>query len=224
MDCPTSSKPWLADLGTRLGAQWRLKMFGIPTFIAIFFAGYFLLLRYPLFDVTVMPVTALDEAIPFQPASSLIYFSLWLYVSLAPALLRERRELLFHGKVASALGLTGMVIFLFWPTTIPLGAGLNEQELGGLAWLKEVDAGGNACPSLHVAFAVFAGWWLDRAFVEMRLPALVRLFNLVWCGGIAYSTLATKQHVAIDVVAGAVLGAIAASFGCGKAIEKPLAA
>ncbi|MBV8468200.1 MAG: hypothetical protein JO218_19815, partial [Burkholderiales bacterium] len=37
-----------------------------------------------------------------------------------------------------------------------------------------------------------------------------RTVNIVWCVAIAYSTMATKQHVAIDVAAGTVLALAAA--------------
>ena len=195
-----------------MGAQWQLKMWGLPVFVGIFFAAYFLLLRYPVFDVTLMPVTAVDAAISFQPASLAVYFSLWVYVSLAPALLKTREELVFHGKVAAGMGLVGFAIFFFWPTAIPHAAGLRETGGSTLSWLKQVDAAGNACPSLHVAFAVFSGLWLDRALREMRLPIVVRLVNLTWCAAIAYSTLSTKQHVLVDVVGGGVLGVIAGRF------------
>ena len=68
------------------------------------------------------------------------------------------------------MGLVGFAIFFFWPTAIPHAAGLRETGGTALSWLKQVDAAGNACPSLHVAFAVFSGLWLDRALTEMRLP------------------------------------------------------
>jgi len=32
------------------------------------------------------------------------------------------------------------------------------------------------------------------------------LLNVAWCLGIVYSTLATKQHVLLDVIPGALLG------------------
>lgn len=220
MDVLTLSNSRRAEIGFRLLAHWRLKLLGIPVFIVVFFAAYFLLLRYPLFAVTTMPLSALDAVIPFQPASLAIYFSLWFYVSLAPALLQDRDELLLHGKVAGGMSLVGLGIFLFWPTTVPLGASLRDVDAAGLSWLKQVDSAGNACPSLHVAFAVFAGMWLDRVLVEMRLPVAARCLNLAWCVAIAYSTLSTKQHVLVDVIAGAALGAMAGIIGYGKAARK----
>ena len=73
-----------------------------------------------------------------------------------------------------------------------------------------MDASGNACPSLHVATAVFSGVWLNRILREINAPRALRAFNWLWCVGIVYSTLATKQHVALDMLAGAVLGLAAA--------------
>ncbi len=78
--------------------------------------------------------------------------------------------------------------------------------------MKSVDAAGNACPSLHVAFAIFTALWLARLLREVMAPLAVRLFNAGWCAAIIYSTLATKQHVAVDVFAGTTLGAGAALF------------
>jgi membrane-associated phospholipid phosphatase len=73
-----------------------------------------------------------------------------------------------------------------------------------------LDAAGNACPSLHVATAVFAAIWLDALLSEMRTGGVVRGANWAWCLGILYSAMATKQHVAIDVFAGAALGMVVA--------------
>jgi len=76
--------------------------------------------------------------------------------------------------------------------------------------LQRVDASGNACPSLHVAFAIFTACWMHRLLRRDGSGRAVRVGNWLWCAGILYSTLATRQHVAIDVVAGAALGALVA--------------
>jgi len=75
-----------------------------------------------------------------------------------------------------------------------------------LARLQSVDGSGNACPSLHVAFAVFSALELDRILRRMGAHGLARGLSWGWCAGILYSTLATRQHVAIDLFAGAALG------------------
>jgi membrane-associated phospholipid phosphatase len=55
---------------------------------------------------------------------------------------------------------------------------------------------------------VFSGLALDRIFREVNAPQWVRAASLLWGLGICYSTLSTRQHVFIDVVAGALLALI----------------
>jgi membrane-associated phospholipid phosphatase len=195
-----------AELDARITANWWLKFFGITAFIAVFFFGYFMLLRFPFFPVTVMPVTPVDRLITFQPWALGLYFSLWFYVSLPPTLLRTRAEFYAYGWIAAALAVVALAIFFFWPTAIPPTTGIDWARHPGFATLKRVDASQNACPSLHVAFAVFSGLWLDRVLRTMPVATYVRVLSAVWCLGIVYSTIATRQHVAVDVVAGAALG------------------
>ena len=57
--------------------------------IGAFLVAYFWLLRNPLFPVTMMPLTALDRWVGFEPQALPLYLSLWFYVSIAPALLQE---------------------------------------------------------------------------------------------------------------------------------------
>lgn len=199
-----------SGLGDRIRSNWWVKFLGITSFITVFFAGYFLLLRFPVFTVTVMPRTALDRAIPFEPWAIALYFSLWLYVSLPPALLRTHREFRAYGWLAGALAIVGLSIFFFWPTSTPPVTGIEWAGHPGFALLKRVDASQNACPSLHVAFAVFSGVWLNRILRSIPVSAAARLLSAAWGIGIVYSTIATRQHVAVDVAAGAALGALAA--------------
>ena len=220
MDQTTLFTPGSNRIASRVAAYWPMKLFGITGFIVVFFIAYFLLLRFPVFPVTLMPVTWLDRAIPFHPSALPVYFSLWIYVSLPPSLLRNRRELIAHGLGAMLMGVMGLSIFFFWPTAVGPATTLGTTDMEAIAWLKQVDAAGNACPSLHVAFAVYAGLWLDRVLRDMQAVRAIRVINVCWCSAIAYSTLATKQHVLVDVLAGAILGWIAGSFR-GKTLPQP---
>lgn len=115
------------------------------------------------------------------------------------------------GGEVGALALVGLGTFLFWPTAIP-PPDFDAARYPMFAFLKKVDAAGNACPSLHVAFAVFTAIWLARLLRQVTAPSGVHLLNAGWCAAIMYSTLATKQHVAVDAFAGITLGAAAALF------------
>jgi membrane-associated phospholipid phosphatase len=132
-----------------------------------------------------------------------------VYVSLAPAFLKNFRELFSYGMATLAMSIAGLGIFLLWPTAVPaFEAGVATNP--ALSVLKGVDLAANACPSLHVSFAVFTGIWLARLLREVGAPLAAHYFNWLWCAGIVYSTLATRQHVVLDVVGGTVLGAVVA--------------
>jgi membrane-associated phospholipid phosphatase len=185
-----------------------LKSLGTMGFIAVFFLAYFYVLKNPAYPVTVMPVTMFDNLISFQPQAFPLYVSLWVYVSLPPAFLASRRELYVHGLGMTAACLTGLVIFYFWPSAVP-PATVDWALYPGMEFLKNLDAAGNACPSLHVATAVFSGFWLHHLLRRFGAPGWALAFNWLWCLGITYSTIATRQHVAVDVGAGFALGAAA---------------
>jgi membrane-associated phospholipid phosphatase len=138
----------------------------------------------------------------------LLYLSLWAYVIVVPALIGDKTSLKFYGLAASGLALAGLAIFRFWPTVVP-DPGIDWLRYPAFARLKAIDASGNACPSLHAAFAVFSAVWIHRLLRQMGDVGWLRGLSWCWCLGILYSTLATRQHVAVDVLAGAVLGGIA---------------
>lgn len=201
---------WLHQLGPRLRTMWRAKLIGTTLGMTAFFVAYFQLLNHPQFPVTLMPLIAADRLVAFHPETLPLYLSLWVYVSLAPGFLVTRRELLSYGLAAVVLSVIGLGIFLFWPTAVPPPT-VDWSQHPSFLFLKTVDAAGNACPSLHVAFAVFTAVWFERLLREMGANRLVRALNWLWCLGILYSTMATRQHVALDVIAGAALGALVAA-------------
>lgn len=208
-DSNPPAKAWHLQLGPRVRKFWFIKMTGTTLGISAFFVAYFWVLQHPFFPVTIMPVTALDRWVAFRPEAFFLYVSLWLYVSLGPALLKDGREVAAYGVATLLLSVLGLGIFMLWPTAVPAFA-LDWSAHPALEFLKTVDVAGNACPSLHVAFAVFTALWLERMLREMGEGGVVRAANALWCLGIVYSTLAIRQHVALDALAGAALGAAVA--------------
>src|SRR5664279_3395802 len=60
------SRPrWTRQIVSRIAILWLLKAVGTMAFMAIFFWGYFGVLRNPLFPTMVMPLIGLDAWIPF---------------------------------------------------------------------------------------------------------------------------------------------------------------
>ena len=103
----------------------------------------------------------------------------------------------------------GLLIFYVWPTAVPV-ADIDWALYPGVDYLKSLDAAGNACPSLHVATAVFSAIWLHFTLSRFTAPRWLLALNWAWCTGIAYSTVATRQHVVVDVLAGLLLGGMVA--------------
>ena len=201
--------PWYRQAAAVIPKHVYLKSIGTTLFISLFFGAYFYLLKAPTYLTTVMPVTLLDHLIGFQPLALPLYLSLWFYVSLPPALLATRRELYGYGMAMAGTCLIGLIVFYYWPTAAP-AADINWALYPDVNFLKNMDASGNACPSLHVATAIFSGIWLHHLLRRFGTPLWMLIFNWTWCIGIIYSTVATRQHVAVDVVAGLVLGVLGA--------------
>lgn len=199
------------SLSQRVQTLWLLKSIGTTSVITVVLVFYLYLLKNPIFPVTEMPLTALDRMIGFQPSALVFYVSLWVYVGLPPALTETRRQLINYGWAAGALCMVGLGIFLVWPTAVP-PTNIDWDRYSGFGFLKDIDSAGNACPSLHVATAIFSAIWLERLLRDMGRGTVIRVLSWLWCIGIVYSALATKQHVAVDALAGAMLGITGAAL------------
>jgi hypothetical protein len=53
---------------------------------------------------------------------------------------------------------------------------------------------------------MFTAVRLDDVLRQAAAPRYLRVMNVVWFAAITFSTLAVKQHVALDALAGALLG------------------
>lgn len=196
---------WQQQLWDRLRTRWLLKFVGISVGITAYMVVYFWLLNHPQFAVTVMPRVALDYLIPFASWAVVPYVSLWLYIGLVPGLLYPGREMVHYVATAVTVCVIGSAVFFFFPTAVPASP-INWSQWSMVAFLKSADAAGNACPSLHVAFSVLTGIWLAWLLRRVRAPVWLDAINVAWCLLIIWSTLATRQHVVLDALAGAALG------------------
>lgn len=185
------------------------KVLGTAGFTGLFFVAYIYLLKNPAWPVTTVPLTWVDHLIGFQSMALPFYLSLWVYVSLPPFFMPTRSAIISYGVRIGLLCLFGLGVFYFYPNATP-PSNIDWTKYPGMAFLKGVDAAGNACPSLHVATAIFSCVWLYWRFSSLGFSLAWKVANVCWCFAIIYSTLATKQHVAIDVAGGVALSLIAA--------------
>lgn len=207
----SSMKPqWPQRIADRLVRYWPLKALGTSLFMALFFWAYFQVLHHPDGVPWVMPRIWLDDWVAFTPYSFPIYASLWVYVSLPPALMGNLRALILYGLWVGLMCLLCLALFWFFPTQTPT-VDIDWRHYPALAMIKGVDAAGNACPSLHVASAVFSACWLGRILWQLHTPNSLTWMSWVLCLAIAWSTMASLQHVALDVISGAVVGLVFAA-------------
>jgi membrane-associated phospholipid phosphatase len=187
-----------------IATHFWFKCFGTMGFIALFFSAYIFLLRHPAYPVTEIPPVWLDDLIGVQSWTLPFYLSLWLYLSLPPMLMVSRLAIIEYGIGIGSLCLAGLTLFYFWPTTVG-ATNIDWSQYPGMTMLRGMDAAGNACPSLHVATAVFSCFWFLKYLPALGFGRPTRWLAVVWCLAIVYSTLATKQHMALDVAAGIIL-------------------
>lgn len=195
------------NLIMRIWTHWCLKAIGTMLFTGVFFKIYFYLLKNSFFTITLVPLSVVDHNIHFQPSFLYVYLSLWVYVSLVPAIMNTKKELLYYGTYIGILCLVGISFYLFFPTIIP-PSGINLGLYPEFAFLKTVDTAGNAFPSMHAATAFFSLFWLNRQLQQMNAPKYLIILNFTWCFAIIYSTMAIKQHLFLDVLGGILLGGI----------------
>lgn len=156
-----------------------------------------------------LPLTALDRALPFCPWAMPLYVSHFVFLPLG--LLSLRGEAAFARTLKAVLVAAALsdLIFLLAPTTFA------RPEAAGFLFdaVRRLDTPASCFPSQHVALAalVAAGVrndgrpWAPLAFV--------------WAAAICVSTVLVKQHYAVDVAGGLVLAALALRLSRGAAAD-----
>ena len=147
------------------------------------------------------PASTLDSLFPLAPAWSLVYLSLFL-AALLPVFVVHQQELI---RRVVLMFLTtwwsAFAVFLLYPTAAPvhapvIGDSFTDVVIRGL---YGSDVPYNCFPSLHVAQCYLA------ACCCHKVHPLTGVVTFVWATMVALSTLYTKQHYVVDVVAGALL-------------------
>jgi membrane-associated phospholipid phosphatase len=191
-------------LWQRLTALWREKLVLTFAFNVVFWAGYLFLSRHAFFPVHTLPMTWLDKWAGFRgPVWSFVYESNFL-LGLTPWLITSRETLRRYVLGFALLSLVSFAVFALFPVASPRPEIIDK---GGrfLVFITHVDGPLNAFPSLHAGTLVYTLALARRIFNPKLKPVLV-MGALVWATMILFATLATKQHYAIDLVAGGLIG------------------
>ena len=190
----------------RVLAEWRLKLLLTVLINVAIDVPYLLIQRYPLFPVRTLGLTVFDRWVAFRPRWVWVYNSLYLLMPLTPVLATTRAELFRYTRGLLALSFIGFVFFIILPVAFPRPAGGPADGMYGL--LVWYDRPLNSFPSLHAGYALYT-LLFGLALFRGRMRPGVKLFIAfvaAWAAATLYSTLPTKQHYAVDLPAGALLG------------------
>jgi membrane-associated phospholipid phosphatase len=165
-----------------------------------------------------VPATAWDGRLPVEPAWSLVYGCLYLFLIVLPLLVVRDDSLIRRTLYAYLfVWITAYVCFLLYPTVAPRPPRVDGDGFAawGLRFLYSADPPYNCFPSLHVAHSFVSALAVRR--VHRRLgDAAAGCAALV-----ALSTLLTRQHYVADVAAGILLAAAAWLLFLRRAAEAP---
>jgi membrane-associated phospholipid phosphatase len=152
------------------------------------------------------PVLALDRAMPLWPAWVFVYASLYMCAFLLPLSVVRGRALIRRSLLAYLfVMLVSYAGFMIYPTVAPRSETIPVRDFADwvLQLFYDIDQPYGCFPSLHVAYS-FVG-----AFACLRMDRVVGTTAGVWAGLIAVSTVYTKQHYAIDAIAGTAIALVA---------------
>lgn len=152
------------------------------------------------------PALALDHVLPLQPAWAMVYGALYAFLIVLPIFI-VRQDDHIRGTFLAYLTVWIAAYICFWvyptiaprPTKVP-GTGFL---VWGLRSLYGADPPYNCFPSLHVAHSFVS------AFTCFRVNKNVGVVAIICASLVGLSTLFTKQHYVLDVIAGVLLAGVA---------------
>jgi membrane-associated phospholipid phosphatase len=185
--------------------EWPLKLSLGLVLGVIYWTGYFFIERHPLYSPIQFKLLPIDRWTGFSPLWAWGYQSVYPLLPL-PFLATKREDIHRYAGGFILIMLAAFGCFILLPVLGPRPAIVPTTGMYGL--VSRYDLPFNNLPSLHMAVATYSACAAiqvtegktRRVFIWV-LPIVILL--------IGYSALATKQHYAVDLPPGIVLGWIA---------------
>jgi membrane-associated phospholipid phosphatase len=187
----------------RFCSEWQFKLLLAIALSTIFCVPYFLLMYFPQRPIGTLPLTRLDRLTGFDPRWVWVYQSVYLPINVLPWLATRRDELWRFAWGFVVICAIGFAIFLMMPIACPRPAVVENPSIM-YRLLMTYDGPINAFPSLHAALLVYTLLFASRV-VGRAISHIGWSFLIIWSLLILYATLATKEHYAVDVLAGVAL-------------------
>ena len=154
-----------------------------------------------------IPELALDRALPLVPSWALVYGALYLFLIMLPIFVVRQDEHI--RRTVNAYLFIWITAYIFFFVIYPTEAPRPQKVVGdgfavwGLSALYSSDPPYNCFPSLHVAHSFVS------ALTCYSLHRGLAIFATISAALVAVSTLFTKQHFVVDVIAGVILALVA---------------
>ncbi|MBI6549146.1 phosphatase PAP2 family protein [Xenorhabdus lircayensis] len=169
---------------------------GLVGIVYQFTTNYYLTTTYHA-QVTVLPLSAIDEWIAFSSNGIWLYLSFFLLIPLAYLFCPLSRVRWFMLAMQGCALFSGL-IYLLYPTTLDYPPIMGDKIADRLLHhLVAIDSAQNCLPSLHAsltALSVYALWQGKKK--------VCRLLWLTWGVLIGFSIIQLRRHLFIDLVAG----------------------
>lgn len=166
-------------------------------------ALYLLSNHYPIFKPRMLPMTWIDERVPFVPQTIFIYLSEYFLFGFVYFFAKDMKNLNKYIYSFLFLQTFSVIVFLLFPTTyprdrFPLTPDLDAWTVYFFSGLRSADSPNSCMPSLHVSSCYLSAFvYLDEQ--REKFPIF-----FLWATAVGVSTLTTKQHYIADVFAGLV--------------------
>ncbi|MGJ8654955.1 MAG: phosphatase PAP2 family protein [Akkermansiaceae bacterium] len=157
-----------------------------------------------IFPVLWMPELGFDKAIPVYFDSIWVYYSFYVLLGLV-GLIVEKKLFLQYLYTVGWVTAVSHAFFLFMPNGV-LRTDIDfESAPAFYQHLASWDSPRNAFPSLHASLSIVAAIAVQfsRNFAKWMKPLV-----WLWVVAIFWSTIALRQHVVVDLVAGAIIAVI----------------
>lgn len=152
------------------------------------------------------------ELFPWERELSLLPWTIWIYTALYPFLLYMAlniKENINFNRLAYAfilLTIISCTVFFVFPTIypreffpIPFENDLTHKVF---KLLRMIDKPVNCLPSLHIGTAFLT------TFAMLHESKIKGILGLIYSVAMSYSTLTTKQHYIVDIIAALILVSI----------------
>ncbi len=179
----------------------------IPMIVLMALVPFYIFIAHSISDRTLhAPALALDRALPLLPAWAFVYGAMYAFLIVLPLFVVRQDDHIRRTFLAYLMvWIAAYVCFMLYPTIAPRPTKLTGTGFAvwGLRFLYDADPPYNCFPSLHAAHSFVS------AFTCLRVHRRVGIVAIICASLVGLSTLYTKQHYILDVIAGVFLAGLA---------------